>query len=145
MKKMLSKSINGKLIRIFLFVGLVPMLIVGIFRYIYSMNLLIEQEKQVIQQSTASLADSMDEWLQGKYEEVKLGALTDEVVNLNQAEQLAYAKKLKSLDEAYEAVFFMDTEGIVCAHTTEITSSTHSLSDMADDLSSMASQFKINK
>lgn len=119
MKKMLSKSINGKLIRSFLFVGLVPMLIVGIFQYIYSMNLLIEQEKQAIQQSTAGLADSMDEWLQGKYEEVKLGALTDEVVNLNQAEQLAYAKKLKSLDEAYEAVFFMDTEGIVRAHTTE--------------------------
>ena len=57
------------------------------------MNLLIEQEKQAIQQSTAGLADSMDEWLQGKYEEVKLGALTDEVVNLNQAEQLAYAQK----------------------------------------------------
>lgn len=119
MKKLHKKTITSKLTLRILLIGLIPMLCISLFQYYYSTQLLIDEEKKAIEISTEGIATGMDEWLQGKFEEVLLASQSDEITQLDQAKQLEMAKRVKALDEAYEAVVFIDTNGIVRAHTTE--------------------------
>ncbi|MEE1132685.1 MAG: methyl-accepting chemotaxis protein [Caryophanon sp.] len=131
MKKLHKKTITSKLTLRILLIGLIPMLCISLFQYYYSTQLLIDEEKKAIEISTEGIATGMDEWLQGKFEEVLLASQFDEITQLDQAKQLEMAKRVKALDEAYEAVVFIDTNGIVRAHTTEKQINVQSLQERA--------------
>ena len=119
MKIQKTKSIRTRFLRNFLLVGLIPLLIIATIQYFSALNLLVQEEEKALQHVTEGRAQGLNEWIKGKVNEVRLAAQSEEITSLNQAKQLTLAKRVKALDEVYEAAVFIDKDGIVRAHTTE--------------------------
>lgn len=117
-KRVSKRSIKQRLIISFLLVSLIPMLIVTFVIYQTSVNEIVSQEENSMQQFTESTAQGIGEWLESRVNEIRLAAKTEEITSLDSKKQVQLVQLIKEQDPTYESIIFADTKGIARAHTT---------------------------
>lgn len=86
--------------------------------YSLSTSAIVEQEQESMQEYTESVAQGMNQWLEGHLNDLQLIARTEEIKSLEPETQLGLMHIVKERDPTYETVIFTNLNGVVQAHTT---------------------------